>query len=212
MLSPDTVLAQIERLFRNTANPPDPETFTELCADWMELFGGDLDDAGLRAAVTAHLKRSKFWPTPAELLADAPTQLRQRPEALRARAELLFPIAVKARASTGRSEPDRKFMLNLAHYADMRGVEIDDDDVAAIMAAVGDWRSWDPGDPLRGSERQFGFARRDFGAAFGAQLPEARSGRLSLPAPPDLKLLSADQDDANARLARMFSSTSRRGT
>lgn len=212
MLSPDTVLAQLERLFRNTANPPDPETFTELCADWMELLAGDLTDAGLRAAVTAHLKRSKFWPTPAELLQEAPSMTRQRPEALRARAELLFPIAVSARSSTSRSEPDRAFARNLAHCADVRGIEIDDDDIAAIVAAVGDWRTWDPGDPMRGGAQQYNFARRDFATAFGAQLPEARAGRLAMPAPRELRLLTTDQTEGNARLARMFSTSPRRGT
>ncbi len=182
MLSPEHLLSQIKRLWRNVANPPDADILPDLCADWMDLLGPHLDDAGLSAAVRAHLERSRFWPTPAELLAGSPSVTTTSPAAMKARADELFGLVVRARSSAG---PDAASApRHLAHY----GVT-DPAEQAACIAAVGDWRTWDPGDPNRGDARRHDFARRDFAAAYALAAPEARAGRLKLPAPPPLRLL-----------------------
>ena len=101
MLSPEHLLSQIKRLWRNVANPPDADILPDLCADWMDLLGPHLDDAGLSAAVRAHLERSRFWPTPAELLAGSPSVTTTSPAAMKARADELFGLVVRARSSAG---------------------------------------------------------------------------------------------------------------
>lgn len=157
MLSPDALLNQLQRLARNTANPPDPEGIVELCADWMELLGPDLDDGAFRDAVTRHLRTSKFWPTPAELLADVQAAQRHDPKQLEAKGERLFALAAKARSSSG---PDvNRGRMAMVHYG------IGADDIEACLDAAGRWASFDPGDPVH-SPRSYEFARRSFGKAY----------------------------------------------
>jgi len=168
MLSPDVLLAQLQRLARNTANPPEPEGMVELCADWMELLGPDLDDGAFREAVTRHLRASKFWPTPSELLADVQSAQRPDSKQLEAKGERLFAAVAKARSSCG-SDPTRA-RHHLVHYG------VDPEDVDRCLAAVGRWASFDPGDPVH-NPQGYGFARRAFGKAYAA---EAGTSRLLL--------------------------------
>lgn len=173
MLSPDALLNQLQRLARNTANPPEPEGMVELCADWMELLGSDLDDAGLRAAVTRHLRASRFWPTPSELLADVVAAEQADAHQLEAKGEHLFSLVAKARSSAG---PDVKRARHaMAHYG------VPPEHIQPCLAAVGPWASFEPGDRVLNA-RPFEFARRAFGKAFAAAVAPNQL-RLPPPAP-----------------------------
>lgn len=68
MLSPNALLPELRRLARIAANPPEPDELTDLCADWIEIIGDEMDDAALRPAITAYLKESGFWPRPNDVL------------------------------------------------------------------------------------------------------------------------------------------------
>lgn len=68
MLSPKALLPELLRLSRIVANPPEPDELSDLCADWIEIIGDEIDDEALRPAVTAHLKESGFWPRPNDIL------------------------------------------------------------------------------------------------------------------------------------------------
>lgn len=68
MLSPKALLPELTRLIRIVANPPEPEEMADLCADWIEIIGEELDDELLRPAITAHLRESGFWPRPSDIL------------------------------------------------------------------------------------------------------------------------------------------------
>lgn len=163
MLSPDALLAQLQRLARNTANPPEPEDMPDLCADWMELLGEDLDDAGLREAVTRHLRTGRFWPTPSELLVDSQRVRGADPKRLEADGERLFVIACKARSSCGPSAgpAEARALHALRHY----GAAVDE--LEPLMHAIGNWASFENGDPVHDA-RRYEMARRDFGKRYAA--------------------------------------------
>jgi len=68
---------------RLTGRPNDDrDTLAPIADTWQEALA-PLDDEALREAIAEHMRRSKFWPTPAEIMVAAKAGRAKRAERIR---------------------------------------------------------------------------------------------------------------------------------
>lgn len=204
MLTTNDVLKAFSMLQAGGLKPMDYiQTAADPAVALLEAAGvwaaalGDITAAQLGDAVIAYLRRPKAdgqwvkpWPTVDEVL-DLARELGGGSErSMRALAQTLFAPVVTARASTSRDDTDAGFRWRVRFYADRAGIALSDEQLDATCRALGNWRTWDPGDPTRGGNAAaFTACRNRFVADFAAYAGPAAHRGEAITQRPELRAI-----------------------